>query len=151
RGLNMVTITDRVGRLIAVVNAICPEADLTGVRKILNRLKRQTRKQTHPRGNIVHAARLYGLGFELMDAGKSHGLQTQDGADLFVDGLVIALLTACPIRIGNYSSIRVDREMVRDSNRWRILVPSSNTKTHAPEIRLVPFDLTASVDDYVCL
>ena len=149
RKLSLVTVADRLSRLIAVVSGICPDCDLTSARKIANRVKRIAKEQFKPKGFIVHANRMYDLGFDLLAGGRAAGAQTDAGSTLFVDGLVIAILTACPIRIGNLVELRLDHEVVCDSNRWRLLVSGRTTKTSKPEIRFAPDDLSSSIDEYV--
>lgn len=151
KGLSMTTVADRLGRLVAIISGLCPGSDLTHARRIVSRVKAISKMQTRPKGFIVHARRMYELGFDLMAAGRATGVQTDSGANLFVDGLVVALLTACPMRIGNFSRLRLDHEVAHINNGWRLLVSGGSTKTSKPEIRLVPDNLSSSVDEYVAV
>ena len=128
---------------------MCPDVDLTPARRVANRVKLIAKKEFKPKGFIVHASRMYDLGFDLMTAGRAAGIQTGAGSTLFVDGLAIAILTACPMRIASLVALRLDHEVVRECNRWRLLVPGRTTKTSKPEIRSAPEDLSSSIDEYV--
>jgi len=149
KGIKLTTVADRLNRLTAVVSALSPNCDLEHARPIVRRVKSAARKETSPKGFIVHARTMYDLGFNLMDAGRAFGAHTPDGALHFLDGLIVAVLTACPLRIENLSNLRLDHDVIRDVSRWRLLVAGNNTKTSKPEIRSIPEDLTSSLDEYV--
>lgn len=149
RGISITTIADRAHRIISVVSGMRIGVDTTDVRRVANRAEKAAHRQWRPHGEIVHASVLYRIGLDLAQKAELVGLRTREGAGLYIDGLVIALLAACPTRISAFCSLRLDHEMVRDSENWQMLIPGENTKTNIMETRFIPPELTDLVDDYV--
>jgi integrase len=65
------------------------------------------------------------------------------------NGLMIALLALCPIRIKNFASLELGRTIRKVDYRWWIVLPGSSTKTGAPDERPVPDYMGAFIDKYV--
>lgn len=151
RGLALGTIARRVSLVTSLLAGMCPLADLTEVRRVRNRLLRAADRGAVPRGSIVHAGRLYQHGLQLMAAAKESGISNPVVGSTYVDGLIIALLAACPMRLQTFCSLRLGIEVVRGEDRWQVLVDGSLTKSGEPELRLVPASLTQVLDCYVHL
>jgi site-specific recombinase XerD len=65
------------------------------------------------------------------------------------NGLVIALLAACPIRIKNFAELEIGRTLKQvDGRRW-ITLPASSTKSRRIDERRVPNYLNKIIDLYL--
>lgn len=149
RGVGLRTTADRAHRVISVVASMCADVDKKEVRRIANRVEKAAERQWQPHGVIVHASALYNIGVGLVRQAAVVGLRTHDGAGLYIDGLAIALLAACPTRLGTFCRLRLNVEIVRDSSKWQMLIPGENTKANKMEIRFIPLEVTPLLDDYL--
>ena len=144
-----VTVCGSVRKVFQVCQWIAPERDWSWLRKIVGRLDaRQRPRNKRPR--IVEVGRLYELGFRLMDAAD----QADDGRAFrpvidYRDGLIIALLAACPLRRGNFTSLELDRTLIRVTDSWLVHIPQSESKTGRVIEIAVPNDLGLRIERYV--
>ena len=67
----------------------------------------------------------------------------------FRDGLMVALLAACPIRLKNFAMLEIGRTFMPVNGSWWIVLPASETKECRADERAVPDFLTQWVDDYL--
>jgi integrase len=65
------------------------------------------------------------------------------------NGLMVALLACCPIRLKNFAALELDRTFRKVGNAWWICLPASDTKECRPDERPVPDFLQTSIDRYV--
>jgi integrase len=97
----------------------------------------------------VHAQALFDLGMSLLRRSCEQMKPGEVDADLYLDGLLIALLIASPLRISNFSSLEIGRHMIRGDVQWSLLVESTETKTARADYSGLPKALTAWLDFYV--
>jgi integrase len=65
------------------------------------------------------------------------------------NGLMIALLALCPIRIKNFSTLKIGHTFREVHGRWWIALPSISTKSRRPDERRVPELLKPTIDMYL--
>jgi integrase len=65
------------------------------------------------------------------------------------NGLMIALLALCPIRLKNFAALEIGRTFTKVDRRWWITLPGAVTKSRRPDERPVPELLNPSIDLYV--
>ena len=65
------------------------------------------------------------------------------------NGLVIALLAACPIRIKNFAELEIGKTFKEINGRWWICLPASKTKSHRIDERRVPKYLNKVIEFYL--
>ena len=65
------------------------------------------------------------------------------------DGLIIALLIACPIRIKNLTGLVIGQHLVFDGCAYRLKLTAAETKTGRPYIAAVPPELTPYIDGWL--
>jgi integrase len=70
-------------------------------------------------------------------------------AVMFRDGLTIALLAVCPIRVGSFTRLTLGRSFLRIGGDWWIGLAAEETKSGRPDERPVPSFLTPCVDEYL--
>jgi hypothetical protein len=79
------------------------------------------------------------LGLELTRRGETSEHLTDLGcARLVRDGLIIALLALCPIRLRNLAELGVGRQLRLIGDTWWIILEPNETKTGHPDERPVP-------------
>jgi hypothetical protein len=65
------------------------------------------------------------------------------------DGLMIALLALCPIRLKNFAALEVGTTFREVRGNWWIALPSITTKSRRPDERRVPAALNRSIGLYL--
>ena len=92
----------------------------------------------------------------LVEAGLTLVVEAQQLADTgFVrargirNGLMIALLAVCPIRLKNFSTLEIGHTFKQVHGSWWIALPGTLTKSRRPDERRVPEWLNSSIDLYL--
>src|SRR5262249_52353990 len=132
------TLYGSVQKLRRVVQLIAPGQEIAW----LIELERELAGEMRPRpkwDRIVSSD-------ELVKAGLALVAEAEIAADsppltrgrMVRDGLMVALLACCPIRLKNYAALEIGATFVRINGVWWILLPASATKERRPDERPVP-------------
>jgi site-specific recombinase XerD len=65
------------------------------------------------------------------------------------NGLMVALLGLCPIRLKNFAALEIGRSFAEIKGRWWIVLTASETKENRPDERRVDELLTPVIDRYL--
>jgi integrase len=65
------------------------------------------------------------------------------------NGLMVALLALCPIRLKNFAALEIGRTFVEINSSWWIILPKHETKSRRPDERRVPDILNPAIDAYL--
>jgi hypothetical protein len=88
---------------------------------------------------LVMSDRLVKAGLALAEqAEKSINLKPAKRARLYRNGLMVALLALCPIRLKNFTGLTLGTSFRRSGNRLWIVLAAGDTKTGRPDERPVP-------------
>jgi integrase len=111
------------------------------------RYKAKPRPKYH---RIVSSERLVKLGLDLIRRGETNEHLTLLARARFVrDGLMVALLALCPIRLGNLAALRLGRQLRLVGDTWWITLEATETKSKRPDERPVPAILTQAIHLWV--
>jgi integrase len=145
------TISTRLFHLIGVFESLDPtlNARWDWLRRLRSKLKRRAAKQPRKRPHLVHARRIFDWSISMMQQAISvDGAGTVD-VDLYLDGLIAALLISIPLRIDNFTSLRLGEQVRRIDGRWVVLIDRAETKTGQVVACPLPATLTPWIDRYV--
>lgn len=99
---------------------------------------------------LVYAQLLVEAGMTLMAEVDAPPQQsTLAGAQQYRDGLMVALLALCPVRLKNYAALEIGRTFTKVNSIWWIILPASETKERRPDERPVPSYLNCWIDRYL--
>ncbi len=144
-----VTRASYIGRIRRIAAILAPGRDFSW----LGEIEADLRYEVRPRPKyhrIVSSERLLALGLELITRGKTRKYLTDLArARLVRDGLMIALLALCPIRLRNLTELCVGRQLRRIGETWWIILEADETKSERPDERPVPEILSASIDRWL--
>ena len=112
--------------LYHVARVMMPECDLTWLRTIARRIRAAAPAQAGTRP-IITSVQLLALGQQLMD--ESQPPISRMDALRYRDGLIIAFLAFVPIRSKNLTALDIGRHLVREGDRWFVIIPREEAKT----------------------
>jgi integrase len=98
---------------------------------------------------LVFAERLVEAGLTLVAEAQAFAHGDLARARGVRNGLIIALLALCPIRLKNFAALEVGQIFKEVHERWWITLPRNMTKTGRPDERPVPAWLNRYVDVYL--
>jgi integrase len=99
---------------------------------------------------LVDPDRLVEAGLTLVaEATDNPALTLLQRARQVRDGLMIALLALCPIRLKNFAALELQASFRRIGTRWWIVLDRSDTKSGRPDERRAPRDLDAAIEAYL--
>jgi integrase len=143
-----VTVHRHTYKMMRVVEYIAPERDWSWLRRRTQQLSFLARPRDK-RARVVTSDRLVALGFKLMAQAQDHDRYDRDTAVLYRDGVLIAVLALCPLRLGNFASLRLGVSAFRDVTGWSIAIPASESKTSRPYDACLPDLLTEPLDCFL--
>jgi len=98
---------------------------------------------------LVLAHRLVEAGLTLVVEAERYTKGTFAPAKGIRDGLMIALLAVCPIRVKNFAALEIGVTLKEVDGKWWITLPFKSTKTKSLEERPVPEFLNHAIDLYL--
>ncbi|MEQ1945178.1 site-specific integrase [Mesorhizobium sp. VNQ89] len=140
---NYLSRIERMARLLA------PGTDTAWLKEVVAELEDQITPRSKV-ARIVSSARLLELGLDLVERAKAstNGTNLQR-ARLHRDGLMIAMLALCPIRLKNFASIQIGKQLRKIDDQWWIMLASEETKTGRADERPLPTILTPIIDQWI--
>jgi site-specific recombinase XerD len=98
---------------------------------------------------LVSTERLVTAGLALIIEGMESPASDVARAVRVRNGLAIALLAVCPIRIKNFAALQIGTTFKLVDGRWWITLPSITTKNRRPDERPVPDYLNRYIEIYL--
>lgn len=127
------SVAVQVHMLYLAARVMMPECDWTWLKAIKTRLYRAAPAHAR-RGPVVTSVQLLDVGQQLMDESKPTAATAIRMADAvrYRDGLMIAFLAFIPIRRKNLAALEIGRHLVREGDRWFVIIPREEAKTGTP-------------------
>lgn len=148
RRVSSVTVYASIQKLRRIVQLIAPNGDITWMIAIERELA--TEKRPRPKWNrIVYADVLVDAGLTLMTEAEMSKRPKLTRARMYRNGLMIALLAYCPIRLKNFAALEIGRSFVNDGGTWWIVLTAAETKEKRPDERPVSEELTTWIEKYL--
>jgi integrase/recombinase XerD len=122
-----------VDALYHAARVMMMERDWTWLRAIATRLRAAAPAQAGTRP-IITSVQLLALGQQLMDESQPPLGSPISRADAlrYRDGLIIAFLAFVPIRRKNLTALEIGRHLVREGDRWFVIIPREEAKMGTP-------------------
>ncbi len=98
---------------------------------------------------LVYTGRLVEAGLTLITEAQQFAISDLARARGVRNGLMIALLALCPIRLKNFATLEIGSTFKEISGSWWIALPSATTKSRRPDERRVPEFLNCHIDVYL--
>jgi integrase len=98
---------------------------------------------------LVFTGRLVEAGLTLVAEAREFASKDVSRARGVRNGLMIALLAVCPIRLKNFAALEIGNTFREIQGRWWIALPSVSTKSRRPDERCIPEWLDHSIEVYL--
>jgi len=102
----------------------------------------------HDPGRFVTTDELLSLGISLMEGAHTNTTDRLRAID-YRDGLIIALLALRPMRRKGFAALKLDHNIVKQGNTWRIVLRPDETKTYNRIDVEWPSDLVDALEIYL--
>jgi integrase len=148
RSRSSVSVASAVANVRNMAQKLAPEQDF----RWLNNIEAQLRAKARPKARfsrMVASEELVEAGLDLMQDARGAKPGSVVQAIMFRNGLIIALLAICPIRVGSFASLTLGGSFLRIGDGWWIRLVADETKSGRPDERLVPSFLTSCVNEYL--
>ena len=147
RTCKLATVRSYIFHIIAGLEVFGAGRDWKSAWQLYWRLKaRADREPPEPRA-VMHGRLLYELGVRTMR--DAWPVNTPDDARQYRNGFAVALLAAAPMRIANFSALRIGDHLHRDDEKWSIVLAAAETKTQASDAWLLGTELSEHLDRYL--
>lgn len=149
-GNNASTARCRAQELGDALRVMAPAFDWSWFNELDVRLRDEIVPSARKRAQMQHADQLLGLGLDLMRrAEAAKNLTTLRRAELYRDGMSIALLAARPIRIGNFTALTIGGTLIDRAVGYQITLHKSDVKNRRPLEYEVPAALAPNLARYI--
>jgi integrase len=148
RSVGSVTVAGRIDHLSLVARSFDPEADFDWLIRLCRRLRARARPRARP--ELPRSREVYQAACRLM-AGAEAVRGDVPRALRFRNGLVIAMLTAAPIRLRNLAMIEIGRHLTRRGEEYWLAFESHEMKGRRPFECPLPGPVGDAVDAYLRL
>lgn len=147
--VSSVTVYGSISKLRRAAAILQPDLKLEWLKEIerdLDHCKRPRSKADR----LVFSDRIVTAGITLMEeagfAGNRTCLQRAQSAR---DGLMIALLAICPIRLKNFHALEIGKSFVRQHKVWWVILSDTETKSQRFDHRVLPDEMTPWIELYL--
>jgi integrase len=140
-----------VGALLRMLVVLEPDRDWNFLGQVYRHLKRTAVPSRDKLARMVPAADLFDLGLWLMKTWADHCPQRVHKATRYRDGLIIALLISCPIRLKNLAGLVIGQHLIFDGKGYRLQLTAAETKSGRPYVASVPRELTSFIDQWLTI
>jgi len=143
-----VTVWNCIYKLRMAARLLDPKADFAW----LSEIEQDLALVMEPRSKfdrVVLAERLVQAGLTLVTEAEAFSRYPFKRAIGIRNGLLIALLSVCPIRIKNYAALEIGVTFKEERGSWWIALPYGSTKTDTADQRPVPDYLQEAVELYL--
>jgi integrase len=148
-----VTLAGYLAWLSMMAQALAPDQDWRWLQTVQARLQRHAKPIRDKRPRVVPVQELLKLGLELMAKAEttepSSPRMLAAAARDFRDGLMIALLAACPLRQRNFLGIEIGRHLCKLSAGFVLVFAAEETKNARPLEVPVPALLVPALERYL--
>jgi site-specific recombinase XerD len=115
-------------------------------------IERELASEKRPRpkwDRVVFTDVLSDAGLALMAEAEIARRRQLTRARMFRNGLMIAILAHCPIRLKNFAALKIGRSFVNVDGAWWIVLTAAETKEKREDERPIPVEFTKSIERYL--
>ena len=127
------TVAGRLLQLVRAAAVMAPDTDWRWLRRIRARVHRMATPARDDRMRLVPATAVLDLSLQLMERAETKAaLSPRQRALLFRDGLMIGILSACPVRARNVAAMSIGTSVQRRGEEWWVAFGAEDTRIGDP-------------------
>jgi hypothetical protein len=143
-----VTVYGSIQKLRRIVQLIAPDRALDWLVAVERELVSEMRPKSKWH-RVVYADLLVDAGLTLMTEAEIAQRPKLTRARMFRNGLMMAILGHCPVRLKNFAALEIGRSFVNVDGIWWIVLTAAETKEKRPDERPAPEELTTFIERYL--
>lgn len=148
--LSSFTVQSRLQGLGDVLRVMTETQQFRWISRAAARLRTRAISTKNKRQKLKSSDQLVDLGVELMtQADVLFETRTHAAALLYRNGLAIAFLAYCPVRVANFAGIMIGEHLVKRGDRWWVIFTADETKQNRPLEFPFPSSLDAALEHYL--
>ena len=150
QGVSPQTVAQRIAELLGVILAFVPEDDWAWLKRLTNHVRfladdsHETKTPDHLSSEVAHKALR-----ALNDLVKIEDEISKEQAIAYRNWLMVLLLSIAPLRLKNFSALKIGPELRQRAGTWLITVPGRDTKTGRPIKAPLPPQITPFLAYYL--
>ena len=141
------TVYNCVHKLRRMAELLAPRLEIFWLVEIERDLKLLMEPQSKF-GRVMFSHRLVEAGLSLIEEGRRLPNSLRR-ARITRNGLMIAILAVCPIRLRNFAKLEIGKSFQCIEDAWWIILPATNTKSGRRDERRIPTFLTPYIKEYL--
>jgi len=134
--------------LLGMLQVLEPESDWDQLVRVCRHLRQVATPSRNKLSRMAAVTELFGLGLMLMETCDQGSCKTYR-ATRYRDGLLIALLISCPMRLKNLTELVIGKHLIFDGQDYRLNLTAAETKTGRPYVAAIPQVLTTHVHQWL--
>jgi len=143
------TMVSSLVGLKVIVKAMAPAHDWHWLADVCNRLNRNAKPIRDKRSRILHSGTMFRMALDYLQELSETDLSKRKQLVGFRNGLMVALMTACPLRRKNFSGLTIGTTFKQVGDSWIIRIPAADTKNKQPLELYVPQELSMHIQTYL--
>ena len=128
--------------LKCVVQRMRPDHDWRRLKDLTNRLDRWATPSRVSRERALSASDMFHQLLADLERRARGPLQKRRDQLIYRDTLIVAILTACPIRLRNLAMMKLGKHLDQIGSEWHLRFDGGETKTGQPIHLVIPIELT---------
>lgn len=143
------TVVSSLVGLKVMMKAMAPDQDWRWLADICNRLNRNAKPSKDKRSSMLSSIQIYRTAIKRLRTLSKTDLSKRTQIVGFRNCLMLALMTACPLRLKNFSSLKLGGNFTKTENGWQIRIPGAEVKNGQPMKFDMPKPLLGFVECYL--
>jgi integrase/recombinase XerD len=143
------TVVSTLVGLKVMLKAMAPEANWSWLVDICNALNRRSRPGTAKYRRMRPTEEIYAAAANELERLARTPLWRRIDRVAFRDTLMVALMALRPLRLTNFSSLKISEDFVLERDTWTIQIPGENVKNGQPLEFTFPDALLPHLDLYL--
>ncbi len=143
------TVVSSLVGLKVMMKAMTPDQDWRWLADICNRLNRNAKPSKDKRSNMLSSTKIYRTAIKKLRTLSKTDLTKRTQIVGFRNCLMLALMTACPLRLKNFFSLKLGGNFTKTENGWLIKIPGAEVKNGQSMKFDVPKPLLGFVECYL--
>jgi integrase/recombinase XerD len=148
--LSSFTVQTRLQGLGDVLRVMTETQQFSWISRAAGRLRARAVSIKNKRQKLKSSDQLVELGIALMKQADSRSETAAHAAALlYRNGLMIAFLAYCPVRVANLAAITIGKNLSKRGDSWWVIFTAEETKQKRPLEFPFPSSLTAALEHYL--